>query len=65
MLQLAAGGGFLALGLSRGAAQDTRIAGLIDKAQARTFVGERRRHLAGADRPALRVLSVDRRASQT
>ena len=41
LLQLAAGGGFLALGLSRGAAQDTRITGLIDKAHARTFVGER------------------------
>ncbi|HEY5279224.1 MAG TPA: N-acetylmuramoyl-L-alanine amidase-like domain-containing protein [Pseudolabrys sp.] len=41
VLQLAAGGGFLTLGLSRGAAQDTGIAGLIGKAHARTFVGER------------------------
>ena len=41
VLQLAAGGGLLGLGLARGRTRETRIAALIGKAQAQTFVGER------------------------
>jgi len=41
VLQLAAGGGMLALGLTRVVARETRVARLIDVARAGTFIGER------------------------
>jgi hypothetical protein len=41
LLQLAAGGGLLALGLVPGRTRETRIATLIGEAQARAFIGER------------------------
>ena len=41
MLQLAAGSGLFALGLPPAHTRETRIAALIEKAQARTFIGAR------------------------
>ena len=41
MLQLAAGAGLFAFGLTPGRTRETRIAALIDQAQAQTFIGAR------------------------